>query len=84
MDDFGNLCIIQRSINAKFSNLSPDAKKSTFNEMIAKGSLKLKAMAEATIASSGKNSSQNWKDSACKEHEEEMLEILLDACEGSD
>lgn len=41
VDQFGNLCIIQRNVNAKFSNMSPEAKKSTFKNMIAKGSIKL-------------------------------------------
>ena len=81
VDNFGNLCIIQRNINSKFSNLSPEAKKSTFGEMIAKGSLKLKAMAEMTVASSDKNSSQYWKDVVCEEHENEMIEVLMDACD---
>lgn len=80
VDNFGNLCIIQRSINAKFSNLSPDSKKGTFVEMIAKGSLKLKIMAETTVAYSGKNASQNWKDNVYKEHEKEMIEKLLNTC----
>ena len=33
VDQFGNLCIIQRNVNSKFSNMSPEAKKSTFKEM---------------------------------------------------
>lgn len=79
VDDFGNLCLIQRSINSKFSNLSPEAKKITFNEMIAKGSLKLRLIAEKTAARSGQNASQNWMDETCAEHESEMLEILMEA-----
>lgn len=80
VDSFGNLCIIQRSINSKFSNLSPEAKKSTFHEMIAKGSLKLREMAELTGKLSDKNSSQHWKDEVCRVHEEDMLEMLMKAC----
>ena len=70
VDTFGNLCIIQRSINSKFSNMAPEAKKSTYKEMIAKGSLKLRLMANAT------NSSKDWKDNDCAIHENEMLNLL--------
>ena len=80
VDDFGNLCLIQRDINSRFSNMAPEAKKSTFSDMIAKGSLKLKTMAEMTIASGGKNASQNWKDELCAIHEGEMLERLVVSC----
>ena len=48
VDQFGNLCIIQRNVNSKFSNMSPEAKKSTFKGMIAKGSIKLRVMSELT------------------------------------
>lgn len=44
VNNFGNLCIIQRSTNSKFSNMIPEAKASTFKDMIAKGSLKLRLM----------------------------------------
>ena len=73
VDSFGNLCLIQRNINSRFSNMSPEAKKSTFKEMIAKGSLKLRFMSEMTI---GTNASHDWKESTYKEHEKEMIEIL--------
>ena len=80
LDNFGNLCIIQRNINSKFSNMCPVAKKSTFEEMIKKGSLKLKIMADLTVASNANNANKNWKNYVYKKHEEEMLEKLLDAC----
>ncbi|MCL2146736.1 MAG: DUF262 domain-containing HNH endonuclease family protein [Synergistaceae bacterium] len=80
VDGFGNLCLIQRRINSKFSNMSPEAKKSTFSETIAKGSLKLRIMSGITVACSNKNASQNWKDNVCEEHENEMIEALIDAC----
>lgn len=70
VDTFGNLCIVQRTINSRFSNMAPEAKKSTFKEMISKGSLKLRAMASAT------NSSIEWKNERCKIHEEEMIRLL--------
>lgn len=76
---FGNLCIIQRNINSKFSNLSPEAKKSTFDKMIAKGSLKLRIMSELTEKKRGKSANAYWKEVACKEHEDAMICILKGA-----
>ena len=80
VDRFGNLCIIQRNVNSRFSNMSPEAKKSTFEKMISKGSLKLRLMSKLTTVNDGTNASQNWKDNACREHEEEMIKILKDSC----
>ena len=74
VDRFGNLCIIQRNINSKFSNLSPASKKNTYSQMIEKGSLKLRLMSELTKDDS------KWKDNVCAEHEKEMLNILRNAC----
>ena len=80
VDRFGNLCIIQRNVNSRFSNMSPEAKKSTFEKMISKGSLKLRLMSELTTVNDGTNASQNWKDNVCRKHEEEMIKILKDSC----
>lgn len=80
VDRFGNLCLIQRSVNARFSNMSPEAKKDTFEETIARGSIKLRLMSEQTKKKGKKTASAYWKDTACKEHEEEMLWKLKDAC----
>ncbi len=80
VDQFGNLCIIQRNVNSKFSNMSPEAKKSTFKAMIAKGSIKLRIMSELTEAQNGKPASLYWKETAYKLHEEEMLGYLKTAC----
>lgn len=80
VDQFGNLCIIQRNVNSKFSNMSPEAKKSTFKEMIAKGSLKLRIMSELTEKHGDKVASLYWKETAYKEHEKAMLAILTGAC----
>lgn len=77
---FGNLCLIQRNINSKFSNMSPEAKKSTFYKMIAKGSLKLRIMSELTENNGRQLASSYWKEKICKEHEEEMVCILKKAC----
>lgn len=77
VNNFGNLCIIQRSTNSKFSNMIPEAKASTFKDMIAKGSLKLRLMAKIINT----KSSKEWKATTFKEHEIEMLEILMSACD---
>lgn len=77
VDDFGNLCIIQRSVNSRFSNMSPAAKNSTFVQMISKGSLKLRLMAERT--GSGSDANSRWK----QEYENfgtEMIKKLELAC----
>jgi hypothetical protein len=75
VDRFGNLCLIQRNVNSRFSNMSPEAKKSTFKDMIKKGSLKLRIMSEKT---QGVNASQQWKDTICAQHEQEMLDLLIE------
>lgn len=80
VDQFGNLCIIQRNVNSKFSNMSPEAKKSTFKDMIAKGSIKLRIMSELTEKSNNKVASLYWKEVAYKAHEDEMLSYLKEAC----
>ena len=74
-DRFGNLCIIQRNINSKFSNLSPVSKKNTYGQMIEKGSLKLRLMSALT------KDDAEWINKACEEHETEMLNLLKNACE---
>jgi len=74
VDRFGNLCLVQRNVNSKFSNLNPVAKKSTYQEMIAKGSLKLRRMSELA------QGIEDWKGGVCQEHEREMLGILKEAC----
>lgn len=72
---FGNLCLIQRNVNSKFSNMHPSAKKSTFQEMISKGSLKLRRMSKITT-----EDSKLWRDETCSKHEAEMLNLLKQAC----
>lgn len=74
VDRFGNLCIIQRNINSKFSNLSPASKKNTYGKMIEKGSLKLRVMSDLT------KDDAKWKDVVCDEHEKEMLNLMRNAC----
>lgn len=81
VDQFGNLCIIQRNVNSKFSNMSPEAKKSTFKDMISKGSLKLRIMSELTEKHGDKPASLYWKETAYKQHEKKMLSMLMKACD---
>lgn len=81
VDQFGNLCIIQRNVNSKFSNMSPEAKNSTFKNMIAKGSIKLRIMSELTEKNGDKVASLYWKETAYKVHEEEMISYLKTACD---
>ena len=80
-DTFGNLCLLQRNVNSQFSNLSPEAKKSTYIERIGKGSLKLRIMSDLTIPKNGKIASYYWKNEACKIHEKEMIDILKENCD---
>lgn len=71
-DTFGNLCIISRSVNSKFSNLSPKSKMQTLERMVQRGSLKLRIMGNIIKGCSDRD----WAEHACREHEEEMLELL--------
>ena len=72
VDTFGNLCIISRSVNSKFSNLPPESKMKTFERMVQRGSLKLRIMGEII----SKSTNQEWIEKKCREHEEKMLELL--------
>jgi hypothetical protein len=76
VDRFGNLCLIQRQINSRFSNLSPETKISNNQKMIAKGSIKLRIMANI-IKDSGSN---KWKTADCEKHENEMIDKLKTVC----
>ena len=77
VDTFGNLCIISRSVNSKFSNLPPESKMQTFERMVQRGSLKLRIMGNIIKGCS----SQDWAGHACQEHEEEMLKLLKERTE---
>ena len=76
-DRFGNLCLVSREVNSKFSNAPPVAKTS-FDEIIKKGSLKLRLMSYLTLNVAKDNA--RWKDNVCGEHEKEMLNLLRNAC----
>lgn len=80
LDRFGNLCLIQREINSKFSNDAPSAKKSSFKNMIAKGSLKLRRMSELTVGENEVSADFRWKKFVCEKHEKEMIGKLKKAC----
>lgn len=75
IDTFGNLCIISRSVNSKFSNLSPESKMKSYKKMVQKGSLKLRIMGDIIEGSS----SEKWRQSACVKHEKEMIRLLCRA-----
>lgn len=82
VNNFGNLSIIQRNVNSKFSNMSPESKQSTFEDMISKGSIKLRIMAEIVrdMIHDGINPNKEWKENTYITHGNEMLEILKNAC----
>ncbi len=75
-DTFGNLCIMSRSVNSKFSNLSPESKMKSYRKIVEKGSLKLRIMGEIIQSSSN----DSWIKTQCQEHENEMIGILKEVC----
>ena len=75
VDTFGNLCIISRSVNSKFSNLSPESKMKSYKKMVQKGSLKLRIMGDIIE----RGTSETWRLSECAKHEEEMISLLCEA-----
>lgn len=72
VDCFGNLCLVQRNVNSKFSNLDPKSKKTTYKDFIAKGSLKLREMSKIL----DNCTAEEWCTKACEEHEKDMIDIL--------
>ena len=82
-DVFGNLCIISRSVNSKFSNLSPASKMDTYRGMVQKGSLKLRKMGEIIDKLRKKErpgvAAKLWRQSECAKHEEKMISLLCEA-----
>lgn len=82
-DVFGNLCIISRSVNSKFSNLSPASKMDTYRGMVQKGSLKLRKMGEKIDELRKKErpgvAAKLWRQSECAKHEEKMISLLCEA-----
>ena len=82
-DVFGNLCIISRSVNSKFSNLSPASKMDTYRAMVQKGSLKLRKMGKIIdkLRKTEKPgvAAKLWRQSECAKHEKEMIRLLCSA-----
>lgn len=83
-DVFGNLCIISRSVNSKFSNLSPASKMDTYRVMVQKGSLKLRKMGEIIDKLLRKTekpgvAAKLWRQSECAKHEKKMISLLCEA-----
>ena len=86
VDRFGNLCILPRDINSKFSNLPPEGKRILCIEKVKKDnkekdSLKLRKMRDLTIPNGTDSGSVYWRDEACAIHEAEMITILKEAVE---
>lgn len=73
-DRLGNLCIIQRKINSKFSNLPPESKRNTYKKDVTEGSIKLRIMAKLT------ESNREWNETLCEIHENEMIKLLEENC----
>lgn len=81
LDQFGNLCLVPSNINASFSNLDPQVKKIHFRDEVAKGSLKLRKMAEATENPDDRDkASIKWREENCEKHGSEMMKKLRKAC----
>lgn len=71
VDRLGNLCLVQRNVNSRFTNNSPASKKTMWEDStIKKGSLKLRLMSEET------KDDNEWRTTACAKHEEAMIKIL--------
>lgn len=76
VDTFGNLCIISRNVNSKFSNLSPKSKMQSYGKVVEKGSIKLRIMGELIKGCSNDDWATGGK---CEEHQKNMIKTLEDA-----
>ena len=81
-DRFGNLCIISRNVNSKFSNLSPASKMKTYENLVNKGSIKLRRMGGIISDKNNTNPNENWRNEHCAQHEKEMIGILRENIKG--
>ena len=79
LNSFGNLCLVHRHVNSRFSNLSPEAKRTTFPDLIEKGSLKLRLMSQLTETIN----SNNWREEVCRAHGDEMRKRLEKSVENT-
>lgn len=78
LHSFGNLCLISHSKNSRLSNFSPKAKLDDLSGNISQGSidsLKLLEMIETTKRNDG------WSTGEIREHNDAMLELLIQATE---
>ena len=73
-DHIGNICIISREVNSKFSNLAPTSKQKNVN-IINNGSLKMRILAKETIDDA------LWRVEGYKKHGREMLKLLEANCQ---
>ena len=81
VDQFGNLALLQRNTNSLLSNRSPLTKKHNMQKMIAKGSLKLRIMSDLTTGNNSLEAAKKWRDEDCRKHGDEMIDLLIKACE---
>lgn len=72
-DMFGNLCLISRRENSRFSNLSPKLKCQYYSNIVKKGSIKLRIMGEII----NKSSDEEWRRRECEKHQVAMLAVLI-------
>ena len=73
-DYIGNICIISREVNSKFSNLAPTSKKH-YKDIVQKGSLKLRIMGDKTTDDT------LWRTTGFKKHGEAMITLLKENCQ---
>ena len=81
LDDFGNLCLVNSSINSRFSNLPP-ASKIAFSKSVDSSSLKLRLMAKITATKSwmDKCKEDGTKQGAFTSHHKKMISLLKKYC----
>ncbi len=72
-DMFGNLCLISRRENSRFSNLSPKLKCQYYSNIVKKGSIKLRIMGEII----NESSDEEWRRRECEKHQVAMLAVLI-------
>ena len=85
VDQFGNLALLTSGQNSRLSNQDPAYKVTKLKDAITKGSIKLRIMSEIldelTKSEGMEGACKKWKDSECKKHGNEMLQLLRNDCE---
>ena len=82
VDMFGNLCLLIREDNSRFSNLDPLAKKAQYEQSkIKTASLKLRLMSNLTNKNENEKSQDNstWTEEVAN-HQKLMIDLLNNAC----